>query len=439
MATTGEKPDLPVPQRPPAALVAHAPDAPQVHPGSYRIAIALVLLLIVYGSLYPLQWNFGRPQDFVWHGPIGLGDLLENVALFVPLGWLLAWYHRAPTGRTPGFARWFVIAFAVAFGLQWLQKYLPRIPALSDVAFNMLGHVGGWWAGRLSVALMDRLHRRHAPLQAADRFAVAMVALWCVAELFPLIPTIDVSSVADNVKSLWQRPWWEPRRMLLHAGMTLIGLEATAALLRSLAWPGPLRPAVVAVAVAVLGGKFVVVHQAPGMAVVLGICGGLALWLGFDRLPGRSRLAAVFVVALATYLLQAIWPWQWRPRPGTMGLMPFGSALSGNLESNITNVAFECLCFGALVWAAVRRGARAWRMTIGVALLALACEWAQRYLPGRTAEITSVLVALGMGWMVAALAGVTGVTGADRVAGVVRTAFSPSPPHAGSPAQRGSA
>ena len=34
---------------------------------------------------------------------------------------------------------------------------------------------------------------------------------------------------------------------------------------------------------------------------------------------------------------------------------------------------------------------------------ATAVELSQRYLPGRTAEITSVLLALGMGWLIAAL------------------------------------
>ena len=38
-------------------------------------------------------------------------------------------------------------------------------------------------------------------------------------------------------------------------------------------------------------------------------------------------------------------------------------------------------------------------MTICTAVLALACEWTQRYLPTRTAEITSVLLAIGMGWL----------------------------------------
>ena len=41
-----------------------------------RAAIGLVLGLIVYGSLYPFQWNFAAPQDFIWSGRIGLMDLM---------------------------------------------------------------------------------------------------------------------------------------------------------------------------------------------------------------------------------------------------------------------------------------------------------------------------------------------------------------------------
>ncbi|APW38302.1 hypothetical protein RD110_14805 [Rhodoferax koreense] len=386
-----------------AAVAGH-----RIQARSYRIAIAAVLLLIVYGSLYPLRWDFAHPQDFIWRGRIGLGDLLENVALFVPLGWLLAWYHQDATRRGRVFLFWFVIALVVAAALQWLQKYLPRTPALSDVVFNMLGHGLGWCAGRWSVRLMHRAHGHHAALQAADRFALLMLGVWWVAELFPLIPTIDVSSVVDNVKSLWQRPWWEPRRMLQHVGMTVMGLEAVAVLLASIAWPRPGRtglvPACAAMTALVLGGKFVVIHQVPGMAVVLGLAGGLALWGVIHQARPARRLAALFAVGLATYLMQAIWPWQWRAQPLPMGWMPFGSSLAGNIESVITNVAFECLCFGSMVCVAVRAGYD-WRYAAaGVALLALACEWLQRYLPGRTPEITSVVLALGMGWLVSALA-----------------------------------
>ena len=403
-----------------AAPVASAADH-AIHPRSYRIGIALVLLLIVYGSLYPLQWDFAHPQDFVTSGGIHLGDVLENVALFLPLGWLLAWHaqHEQLAPRRAGmrFALWWLIALVVASVLQWLQKYLPRTPALSDIVFNMLGHTLGWWAGAVSVQAMHRLQRRHTQLHAAERFALLMVGIWWVAELFPLIPTIDVSSVVDNVKSLWQQPAWQPRRMVLHVGMTVLGLEATACLVRSVAVDAPARLVCALMTALVLGGKFVVIHQAPGLAVVLGILGGAVAWRGIDAIDAGGawadntglRLAFVGGVALATYLTNALWPispsWPmvWRNPPDAMRWMPFGSSLSGNMESAITNVAFECLCFGAMVWAAVRRGANWRHATLAVALLAFACEWLQRYMPTRTAEITSVVTALGMGWCVAAL------------------------------------
>jgi len=86
-----------------------------------------------------------------------------------------------------------------------------------------------------------------------------------------------------------------------------------------------------------------------------------------------------------------------------MGWLPFASSLAGSIEAVVTSVAFECLCFGGIIWSATRNGASPGGMTVSTALLAFACEWTQRYLPTRTAEITSVVLALGIGWLVAAL------------------------------------
>ena len=136
-----------------------------------------------------------------------------------------------------------------------------------------------------------------------------------------------------------------------------------------------------------------------GMAVVLGIGGGWLLWRWLDTWAPGTRWAATAWVALATYLLDAIWPWAWRTPPADMEWMPFASTLSTWVQSAITARAFECLCFGAVLWSTVRNGALLVGMTICTAVLALACEWTQRYLPTRTAEITSVLLAIGMGWL----------------------------------------
>ncbi len=239
-----------------------------IHPAgaggrNYRIGVALLLGLIVYGSLYPLNWNFAQPQDFIFWGRLGLVDVVENVILFLPLGGLLAWHYHGRLRHWRGFIVWFVIALLVAGILQWLQKYLPRTPALSDVAFNMLGFVAGWLAGMLSRNTVHRLAQRHLNLQGADRFALVMIVLWLTAELFPFIPTLDVSSVVDNVKSLWQQDLWQPRRMVLHMGMTVIGLEALARLVRSAASERLARPLAGVAMLGMLAGKFFIINQAP--------------------------------------------------------------------------------------------------------------------------------------------------------------------------------
>lgn len=370
---------------------------------NHRVAIGLLLALIVYGSLYPLTWNFAQPQDFIYWGPVGLVDVVENVILFLPLGLLLAWHYQVLPRRTAGFVTWFFVALVVASILQWLQKYLPRTPALSDIGFNMLGFLLGWLAGIVIPHSLGRMVQRHFSLREADRFALVMILLWMAAELFPFIPTFDRSSVVDNVKSLWQLDPWQPRRMLLHLGMTVIGLATLAHLVRSVAPKRQVRPMAVMATLGMLSGKFIIINQVPGVAVVAGIVAGAAVWHGIDRLGERPRWWALLAIATASYLLHAIWPMAWNDLPGPMNWLPFASSLSGSIEAVVPSVAFESLCFGAIIWSAVRNGAAPGGMTAAVAIIALASEWTQRYLPGRTAEITSVLLAIGMGWLVAAL------------------------------------
>lgn len=369
---------------------------------SLRVAVGLVLALIVYGSLYPFHWNFAAPQPFLWSSRIGLMDLLENIALFVPLGGLLGWAGQGRQRRWVFFAAWWVLALAVASALQWLQKYLPRTPALSDIVFNSTGLVLGWGMGALARWRVGHLLVRHQGWEDVDRFTLVLVALWGVAELYPLIPTLDVSSVARNVQSLWRQDGWQPRRMLLHTGMAVIGLAAVAQMVRGADLAHRARAAALLATGTVLVGKFVVAGQSPGLPVVLGIAGGWALWRGLDQWAQGWQGWAVAGVALATYLLDALWPWGWRSPPVDMQWVPFASSLSTWVQGAVSARAFECLCLGAMLWGTVRQGALLGGMTVCTAVLALACEGVQRYLPTRTPEVTAAVLALGMGWLLSA-------------------------------------
>ena len=230
-----------------------------------------------------------------------------------------------------------------------------------------------------------------------------MVAIWVVAELFPLIPSLDVSTVVNNIKSLWQQDPWQPRRTFEHIGMTLIGLDALAHLLRSATADRFVKPLAVVATLAMLAGKFLILGQSPGLAVPAGIAGGALLWWYVDRIPEKTRLPTLLAIFTTTYLVYALAPYELQEFPTSMQWMPFASALQGSIEAVLTSVAFEALCFGAIIWSSVRMGALPAGTTLSVAVLAFGCEWVQRYLPGRTAEISSVLTALVMGWLVAVL------------------------------------
>ena len=366
------------------------------------MAVGLVLLLIVYGSLFPFRWNFAAPQAFVWGGPVGLTDLVENVLLFLPLGALLGWDGAARARPWRHALVWLVLAVALAGALQWLQRFLPRTPALSDVVFNLAGCALGGGAGALARWRLGHLLVRQPHWAGADRFALVLIALWVVAELYPLVPSLSLSSVWHNLKSLWLSAPWQPRRMALHAGMAVLGLSAVAQLARSVGLAHRARRAALLAAALVLAGKFLVMDQRPGAAVVAGIALGWLLWRGLDGCAPGMRWRAMAAAALLTYLLEAVWPWAWRTVPAPMVWVPFASSLSSTLQAAAATRALEGLCLGAIVWGLVRGGAQLPGATLCAALLALGCEALQRHLPTRTPEVTAVLVALAMGWLVGA-------------------------------------
>jgi VanZ family protein len=389
-----------MPHRSPSRRAHPAP----AHVPSLRPLTALVWLLlglIAYGSLYPFAWDFARPQPFIVRGPVGRIDLIENIVLFVPLGCALAWLARQRAASVSRCLAWAVASLVFAAALQWLQRYLPRTPAASDVAFNALGYALGWVLGHASHAMLQQTLARHSGWRQLDRTALLLVLLWLVAEWFPLIPALDVSTVWANVKSLWTHNPWQPRRMLVHAGMACIGLHAVAAVLTSVRGqrPGPWLPMLVAGLV--VAGKFLMLGQAPGAAVPAGIALGVLLWLVCRQLWHGS--GGVWMVALATYLLEALAPYALSDVARPMEWIPFASSLRTGVATVLSSVAFEVLCFVAVLWAVARRGLVLSWAAAALALLALACEWLQQYLPGRTPEVTSVVTALLSGAVVAGL------------------------------------
>lgn len=99
------------------------------------------------------------PWDFVGHShwmkvqwipfsspPVKPIDIVANVALYLPFGYLVA--ARSANPRRP----WIAIALAAVLSLatEWTQVYShSRFPSVQDVLCNVVGAwVGAWGAGR---------------------------------------------------------------------------------------------------------------------------------------------------------------------------------------------------------------------------------------------------------------------------------------------------
>lgn len=362
---------------------------------------AVLLLLIIYGSLYPFEWEFENTKRFILYAPIGLIDAIENILLFAPIGAYWGWSTSNRRTNTRDFFVLLFVAFSIATVLQWLQIYLPRVPQLSDIFFNVIGYLAGWLFVRLS---MRWFRWKAAELLHSDmrlnQFGLIMLVIWGFAELFPFIPTLDVSTVAGKLKSFLGQPVWQPRRMFLHFGMTVIGLNILRTLLHDSFQRSKKSTAVyLATVAAVMAGKFFVIDQILAPSVVVGMIAGTVFILVIERSKANLRSLLLITVAALTYFVYSLLPfdWNWTPKP--MNWLPFSSSLNNSISSVVRNVAFECMCFGALLWNSLALGGALKGTTIVAMVVVFACEYVQKFMPMRTPETTSVILVFLVSWL----------------------------------------
>ena len=176
-----------------------------------KILIVLVLL-ITYGSLYPGNFSYADPDSFeqfftnmLW--VTSIGDLLGNIALFLPLGINGGWVIHARY-RATHLLLWLTAGFVFALALQILQIWLPtRSATLADVLWNMVGLVSGIGIGFLARRfLSSRSLGKLSPLQTGTILPFVILLLWTSSELLPLVPSLDWQKFKDALKPLQEAP-----------------------------------------------------------------------------------------------------------------------------------------------------------------------------------------------------------------------------------------
>lgn len=361
----------------------HAPTA-----GSWRVLHWLLVVLIAHGSIYP--WHFVAPasvpdafaallaQRRWWSNT---SDVLENIALFVPLGAVWAWSRGSAPVR-PG--AWLAMALGsvlFATALQVVQLWLPqRVPQLSDVLWNAVGQALGVALGLALRAPLGAL----AATRGLPPAALALILLWLGLEFFPFAPTIDWQQVKDALKPLLLNPQWHWRSTADAA----LGLVVLAQLLRDVR--GRAWWIAVLIGLALLSKPLVI-----GLSYSAGHVAGWALGALLAPLVWRvppHRAVGVTVLALAWFTVDALRPYTLAEQPNRFHWMPFEAALLGSTLTNALALGHDLFWLGAVMVLAGREGARPGPTAFALGTWALMLEGVQTLLPGRVPDVTSALV-----------------------------------------------
>ncbi len=373
-----------------------------------RWLLAVVLFLIVYGSLYPFRF-----QDAGVHDLAGLlarlpwarttrSDIAANVLLYLPFGACLGWMLADRLGGlfTMLFATLAGVALSLAIEVGQIYE-TRRVASFADVAYNGAGALAGSALALLLLAARHGLRRSALADILAQPIAASLLLLWAGYRLAPFGVALSPTEWRAAVAPLLTGPWFAPWETVRH----LVSWLVVALALRSLL---PDRDGFASLAVAmlaVLAGLIVVAGKTlmPAEIVAMALALALTRVLGYVE-PGR--VAALLAWALAALIVvEGLAPFNFGVGPDPFGLVPFQDSLARYRATNLGDMFYKCFAYGALVWLLVRAGHRALLATVLAGGLVLTVEVLQAWLPGKTGDITDPLLVVAAGGLLAMFEG----------------------------------
>ncbi len=362
----------------------------------YAIALVLVVLFILYGSLYPFEYNErvypGGPVAYLlstWRDWDGGTDLLSNILLYIPFGCFAA--LALPTG-SPGIVR---VPAATLGGallsvcMETAQFYEPaRFTSMGDVYADSIGSALGAVAAAIAGAgarwpLVGALF--------AHQRAAMLLFMWASYRLYPYVPAINLHKLANNVQALLAA---QSLPLDVFARFAIIWMFIGSILdslygFRRWLLLFPLLAGSEFVA------RLLIISVDLKLADIAGAAAAFALWLLLCWLPWRFSLLSLALAALIATLRLA--PFTFEPAGRRFGWVPFHSIMYGSGGVAIQSFCEKFYLYGGLIWLLCRAGMKLGVATWLTALVLFATSYAETHLPGRSAEITDAVMALMIG------------------------------------------
>ncbi|HYI97897.1 MAG TPA: VanZ family protein [Bryobacteraceae bacterium] len=256
----------------------------------------MIVALIVYGSLYPWRLRDPGPKGPLEillqsrSGPFLLGDILVNIAIYIPIGGCAYLAFRRSVLKPV------LLGVALSATIELIQVYqVSRRPSIYDLLANGVGTMLGVAVGSMFAATSNRLRAAHAG-------ALVILGCWIAYLCYPYV--FDPSSLAAKSGAFLRS-----NPVALIPLVSAFASWFAAGLLFSEAGFRDVRRWLIA-SLAFIPLQLFLVGRQPKSAQAIGAFAGVATFLSMNairtRLAPLALLAALFVRGCAPFHFQPV-------------------------------------------------------------------------------------------------------------------------------------
>jgi VanZ family protein len=360
----------------------------------------IVIVLIVYGSLYP--WHFhpsfipGNPLAILlrsWPSQFDrfiLRDLLVNLAIYMPVGMagVLVFGERLPRGTAIGLAVLF--GLVLSSSMEMIQLFddgrdCSALDVLSNTIGTGIGVVFGLLYERSLKQVLDRAERSGLLHPSGALF---LCCTWLGYEVFPLFPSLSRTALREKLEGLFRTATILPVEMLT----SFVEWLVVARLLQSVV--GVRRSQkLLPFLLLFIPGRLILLGRTFSGSELAGALLAVVCWTFLASVAERhTGLIAILLVSVI--VLRGMAPYHWSANANPFSWVPFSGFLEADHDFGVLSFLRKCFWYGSSIWLLRASG---WRLAAAAAMVAVvlaAIEVVQIHLPGRVAEMTDPVLAL---------------------------------------------
>jgi VanZ family protein len=361
--------------------------------------LLIVIVVIVYGSLYP--WHFhstyltaSPPWILIHAWPTAINrflilDVAVNLLLYMPLGVFGFLAFRQNLSRAFAALAAVLLGVALSSSIEMIQLFDDaRECSASDVVCNVTGTgIGVALAILYQRWLKQTISRAETASFLHPDGAVLLAYAWLAYQVFPLFPALSRTKLAEKLHVLFvASPFSE-----LDTFTYFVEWLVLAQLLSAALGTGKTRK-LFPLLLLVMPARLFIAGRTFTWSELTGAC--LACICSFYLSAYRWRLGLSAVLLISILILRGLAPYHWSSAPNSFSWIPFSGFLEASREFSMLTFLRKCFWYGSSIWLLRAVGWRLREAAVGVAVLLGTIEALQIHLPGRVAEITDPLLAL---------------------------------------------